>query len=76
MLGTTNYTEGLANLIDNFALVLIHILIVTALLRIQSRPELDHEISVPADGDPEAPPRKLNPREVRRQRARAEARDA
>jgi len=76
LLGTTNYTEGVSRLIDNFALAVTHILIVIMLLRIQSRPELDHEVMAPSEGDPAETPRKFTPREARRQRARAEARDA
>lgn len=63
-------------MIDYFALALTHILIVVALLRMLSRPELDREdLSAETEEAAVTTPGRSQ-RELRRQRARAEARDA
>lgn len=63
-------------MIDYFALALTHVLIAVALLRILSRSELDREdLSAQAEVAGPAKPGRSQ-REARRQRARAEARDA
>ncbi|QZD86905.1 hypothetical protein [Qipengyuania psychrotolerans] len=62
-------------MIDYFALALTHALIVIALIRLLSRPELDSE-DLLAREEEEVAEAEMSPREKRRARARAEARDA
>lgn len=62
-------------MIDYFALALTHALIVIALIRLLSRPELDSEDLLARDEE-EVAETEMSPREKRRARARAEARDA
>ena len=67
--------ESHARLIDNFALLLTHVLIAIALIRLLGRADLDSEdlLEVEEEKVERDDP---SPREKRRARARAEARDA
>lgn len=67
--------ESHARLIDNFALLLTHVLIAIALIRLLGRADLDNEDLLEVEEEKverEGP----SLREKRRARARAEARDA
>ena len=67
--------ESHARLIDNFALLLTHVLIATVLIRLLGRADLDSEDLLAVEEE-EVAEEGLSPREQRRARARAEARDA